>query len=66
MWGLTVRDAFFTFPAEHARGGFFKNAGHGVTQLHIDQDHRLYSCGADGSMKLRAVPHRDTVVQSVY
>ncbi|XP_043192763.1 dmX-like protein 2 isoform X3 [Amphibalanus amphitrite] len=67
VWGLTVRDAFFSFPAEHARGGFFKNAGHGVTQLHIDDEHRLYSCGADGSMKLRAVPHhRDTVVQSVY
>lgn len=53
-----------SLPGEHARGSFFKNIGQGVTQLHVDNAGRLFSCGADGSMKFRQLPDRDLVVQS--
>jgi len=38
----------------------------GVTQLHVDSAGRLFSCGADGSMKVRQLPERDCVVQAFY
>jgi hypothetical protein len=57
---------YFMFPGEHARSSFFKNIGQGVTQLHIDSMSRLFSCGADGSMKVRQLPERDAVVASLY
>ncbi|ODM97221.1 DmX-like protein 2 [Orchesella cincta] len=42
------------FPAEHSRSGFFKNIpGQGVTQLSLEGSRRLFSCGADGSVKIR-------------
>lgn len=55
-----------SFIGEHARSSFFKNIGQGVTQLHIDQSGRLFSCGADGSMKVRQLPDRDAMVHSLY
>lgn len=48
----------YTFPAEHARSSFFKHIGQGVTQLQVDSSARLFSCGADGSMKVRQLPDR--------
>ena len=56
----------YVFPGEHARSSFFKNIGQGVTQLYIDNGARLFSCGADGSMKVRHLPDNDVVVQSYY
>ena len=38
----------------------------GVTQLHVDSAGRLFSCGADGSMKVRQLPERDCVVHTLY
>lgn len=38
----------------------------GVTQLHVDSAGRLFSCGADGSMKVRQLPERDCVIQTLY
>jgi len=44
------------FHGEHSRSGFFKNIpGQGVTQLSLDNHHRLFSCGADGSVKIRVL-----------
>lgn len=44
------------FLGEHSRSGFFKNIpGQGVTQLKLDGHHRLFSCGSDGSVKIRAL-----------
>jgi WD40 repeat protein len=48
-----------TFPGEHSRSGFFKNIpGQGVTQLTMDVQRRLFSCGADGSVKIRILHDR--------
>lgn len=66
VWALTVHNALYSFPGEHARSSFFKNIGQGVTQLYVDQNARLFSCGADGSMKVRQLPEKDLVVQSIY
>ncbi|KAH0954621.1 hypothetical protein HN011_003189 [Eciton burchellii] len=66
IWGLTVHSLLYSFPGEHPRSSFFKNIGQGVTQLHVDSAGRLFSCGADGSMKVRQLPERDCVVQAFY
>lgn len=66
VWGLSVHTALYSFPGEHARSSFFKNIGQGVTQLHVDSASRLFSCGADGSMKVRQLPERDLAVQTLY
>ncbi|CAG9833364.1 unnamed protein product [Diabrotica balteata] len=61
IWGVTVPNVLLSLPAEHARSSFFKNIGQGVTQLHIDNHSRLFSCGADGSMKVRQLPERESL-----
>lgn len=66
MWGLTVHTALYSFPGEHARSSFFKHIGQGVTQLQVDANGRLFSCGADGSMKVRQLPDRESIIHSIY
>lgn len=66
VWALAVHGALYSFPGEHARSSFFKNIGQGVTQLHVDGAHRLFSCGADGSMKVRQLPDRESAVHTLY
>ncbi|XP_063708500.1 dmX-like protein 2 isoform X2 [Culicoides brevitarsis] len=66
VWGLSVHSQLYCFIGEHARSSFFKNIGQGVTQLHIDQVGRLLSCGADGSMKVRQLPDRESVIHTIY
>ncbi|XP_017781826.1 PREDICTED: dmX-like protein 2 isoform X2 [Nicrophorus vespilloides] len=62
IWGVSVPTVLLSLPAEHARSSFFKNIGQGVTQLHIDSHARLFSCGADGSMKVRQLPDRENLL----
>lgn len=57
VWGLSIHSLLHSFPGEHAKGSFFKTIGQGVTQLHTDGAGRLFSCGVDGSMKVRQLPH---------
>ncbi|BES94787.1 Dmx-like 1 [Nesidiocoris tenuis] len=59
VWGLTLHQLLYNFPGEHARSSFFKGIGQGVTQIYLDPNARLFSCGADGSMKVRQLPERD-------
>ncbi|XP_035898477.1 dmX-like protein 2 isoform X2 [Anopheles stephensi] len=66
VWGLSVHTQLYSFMGEHARSSFFKHIGQGVTQLQIDQGGRLFSCGADGSMKVRQLPDREPIVHSLY
>ncbi|KRX59275.1 DmX-like protein 2 [Trichinella nativa] len=53
----------FHFPHEHSNRSTFSlrqvgsaNQIHGVQMMYIDQQQRLYSCGADCSFKLRVLP----------
>ncbi|XP_058830024.1 dmX-like protein 2 isoform X2 [Topomyia yanbarensis] len=66
VWGLTVHTLLYSFMGEHARSSFFKHIGQGVTQLQIDSSGRLFSCGADGSMKVRQLPDRESIIHSLY
>ncbi|OTF79926.1 hypothetical protein BLA29_009173 [Euroglyphus maynei] len=50
------RTLLYSFPGEHARNTFFRNIGMGVSHLYIDTCGRLFSCGADGSLKMRHLP----------
>nr|XP_024216080.1 dmX-like protein 2 isoform X4 [Halyomorpha halys] len=56
VWSLTLHQVLYNFPGEHAKSSFFKPIGQGVTQLYLDGAARLFSCGADGSMKFRQLP----------
>jgi WD40 repeat protein len=57
VWSLTGNSRLlFFFPGEHARNTLFRNLGMGVSHLYIDANGRLFSCGADGSMKMRQLP----------
>lgn len=66
IWGVAVPNVLLSLPAEHARSSFFKNIGQGVTQLQIDSHSKLFSCGADGSMKVRQLPDRETLLNHHY
>lgn len=68
IWALpaSTNTPLFFYPGEHKHSSFFKHTGQGVTQIFIDQSGRMFSCGADGSMKVRSLPDRDAIVQSIY
>jgi hypothetical protein len=58
-----------TLAGEHAKSTLFHNvsSGVGVTQLYIADDNELFSCGADGTLRMRRLPSsRRTVVQSIW
>ncbi|XP_053611658.1 dmX-like protein 2 isoform X3 [Plodia interpunctella] len=59
VFSMSTHQLLHTFAGEHARSSFFKHIGQGVTQIHIDSGGRLFSCGADGTMKVRKLPERD-------
>nr|XP_027212864.1 dmX-like protein 1 [Penaeus vannamei] len=59
VWGLSIHNLIYNLPGEHSRSSLFKNLSQGVTQLQLDNKNRLFSCGADGSIKLRQLPERD-------
>ncbi|XP_055376112.1 dmX-like protein 2 [Condylostylus longicornis] len=64
VWNLAHNNLMYEFPAEHAKGSFFKHLGQGVSQILLDSDGRLFSCGCDGSMKVRQLPSRCSVVNA--
>ncbi|XP_055842018.1 dmX-like protein 2 isoform X1 [Episyrphus balteatus] len=66
IWSLTHHAQLYTFSGEHAKSSFFKHIGQGVSQLQLDSQGRLFSCGSDGSMKVRQLSDRDNIVQSLY
>lgn len=68
MWalGAPMSSPLFFYPGEHKHSSFFKHMGQGVTQIQVDQIGRMFSCGVDGSMKVRSLPDRDTIINSFY
>ncbi|XP_032514293.2 dmX-like protein 2 isoform X1 [Danaus plexippus] len=66
VFSLATHQLLHTFAGEHARSSFFKHIGQGVTQIHIDNANRLFSCGADGTMKVRKLPDRDAPLHHHY
>uniref|UniRef100_A0A669B502 Dmx like 1 n=1 Tax=Oreochromis niloticus TaxID=8128 RepID=A0A669B502_ORENI len=58
VWSLTTHGLLYTFPNEHARQSLFRNLGTGVMQLEVGPANHIFSCGADGTMKMRILPNR--------
>lgn len=66
IWSLNQYSLINTYAAEHAKNSFFKHIGQGVSQVHIDNYGRLFSCGSDGCMKVRQLVEKESVVHTMY
>uniref|UniRef100_A0A669BT31 Dmx like 1 n=1 Tax=Oreochromis niloticus TaxID=8128 RepID=A0A669BT31_ORENI len=64
VWSLTTHGLLYTFPNEHARQSLFRNLGTGVMQLEVGPANHIFSCGADGTMKMRILPNRFSVTNN--
>ncbi|XP_055367594.1 dmX-like protein 1 isoform X2 [Betta splendens] len=64
VWSVASQALLFTFPNEHARQSLFRNLGTGVMQLEVGPANHMFSCGADGTMKMRILPNRFSVVSN--
>ncbi|XP_040824651.1 dmX-like protein 2 isoform X12 [Ochotona curzoniae] len=56
VWRLTGHGLIHSFKNEHAKQSIFRNIGAGVMQIDIVQGSRIFSCGADGTLKTRVLP----------
>ncbi|XP_041643935.1 dmX-like protein 1 isoform X1 [Cheilinus undulatus] len=62
VWSLATQSLLYTFQNEHARQSLFRNLGTGVMQIEVGPANHIFSCGADGTMKMRILPNRFSVV----
>ncbi|XP_078252424.1 dmX-like protein 1 isoform X2 [Rhinoraja longicauda] len=58
VWSLSTLNLIHTFSNEHARQSLFRNIGTGVMQIETGPANHMFSCGADGTMKLRILLDR--------
>uniref|UniRef100_A0A6I8PMC7 Dmx like 2 n=1 Tax=Ornithorhynchus anatinus TaxID=9258 RepID=A0A6I8PMC7_ORNAN len=56
VWRLVGHGLIHSFKSEHAKQSIFRNVGAGVTQIDIGPGSRVFSCGADGTLKMRVLP----------
>uniref|UniRef100_A0A674B9K8 Dmx like 1 n=1 Tax=Salmo trutta TaxID=8032 RepID=A0A674B9K8_SALTR len=61
VWSLSTQCLLHQFPNEHARQSLFRNLGTGVMQIEVGPANHIFSCGADGTMKMRILPDRFSV-----
>lgn len=54
-----------SFKNEHAKQSIFRNLGAGVMQIDITQGNRIFSCGADGTLKTRVLPSAFNIPHSI-
>ncbi|KAM9858347.1 dmX-like protein 1 [Aulostomus maculatus] len=64
VWNLATQCLLYNFPNEHARQSLFRNLGTGVMQIEVGPANHIFSCGADGTMKMRVLPNRFSVVNN--
>uniref|UniRef100_A0A672TYN9 Dmx like 2 n=1 Tax=Strigops habroptila TaxID=2489341 RepID=A0A672TYN9_STRHB len=65
VWRLTGYNLIHSFKNEHAKQSIFRNIGAGVTQIETVQGNRIFSCGADGTLKMRVLPNAFNVPSSI-
>ncbi|XP_066499855.1 dmX-like protein 1 isoform X2 [Hoplias malabaricus] len=56
VWSMSTQSLLHTFLNEHARQSIFRNLGTGVMQVETAPGNHVFSCGADGTMKMRVLP----------
>lgn len=65
VWRLTGYSLIHSFKNEHAKQSIFRNIGAGVTQIETVQGNRIFSCGADGTLKMRVLPNAFNVPSGI-
>ncbi|XP_053150335.1 dmX-like protein 1 isoform X3 [Hemicordylus capensis] len=58
VWSLSSFSLLHTFINEHSRQSIFRNLGTGVMQIETGPANHIFSCGADGTVKMRILPDR--------
>ncbi|XP_067270720.1 dmX-like protein 1 [Pseudorasbora parva] len=56
VWSMSTQTLLHSFTNEHARQSLFRNLGTGVMQIETAPANHVFSCGADGTMKMRVLP----------
>ncbi|XP_038625852.1 dmX-like protein 1 isoform X1 [Tachyglossus aculeatus] len=65
IWSLSTFNLLHTFINEHARQSIFRNIGTGVMQIETGPANHIFSCGADGTVKMRILPDRFSPLNEV-
>ncbi|NXY76882.1 DMXL1 protein, partial [Glareola pratincola] len=65
VWSLSTFNLLHTFINEHARQSLFRNIGTGVMQIETGPANHIFSCGADGTVKMRILPERFSPLNDV-
>ncbi|XP_061451733.1 dmX-like protein 2 isoform X7 [Rhineura floridana] len=65
VWRLTGYGLIHSFKHEHAKQSIFRNLSTGVMQIEMAQGSRIFSCGADGTLKMRVLPNAFNIPSSL-
>ncbi|XP_078531680.1 dmX-like protein 1 isoform X3 [Lissotriton helveticus] len=65
IWSLSTFNLLHTFINEHARQSIFRNIGTGVMQIETGPANHIFSCGADGTVKMRILADRFSTANDV-
>ncbi|MGH0142219.1 UNVERIFIED_CONTAM: hypothetical protein FKN15_038350 [Acipenser sinensis] len=66
VWRLTGHGLIYSFTNEHAKQSIFRNIGAGVVKIETGPGNRIFTCGADGTLKMRVLPDRYNVPASIF
>ncbi|XP_034415251.1 dmX-like protein 2 isoform X2 [Cyclopterus lumpus] len=65
VWKLTGNGLMHSFSTEHTKQSIFRNIGAGVMQVETRPGNRIFTCGADGTLKMRVLPDRYNIPSSL-
>ncbi|XP_047187390.1 dmX-like protein 2 isoform X6 [Scophthalmus maximus] len=65
VWKLAGHGLMHSFSSEHAKQSIFRNIGAGVMQVETRPGNRIFTCGADGTLKMRVLPDRYNIPSSL-
>uniref|UniRef100_A0A8K9XMC7 Dmx-like 2 n=1 Tax=Oncorhynchus mykiss TaxID=8022 RepID=A0A8K9XMC7_ONCMY len=66
VWKLAGHGLMHSFSTEHAKQSIFRNIGAGVMQVETRPGNRIFTCGADGTLKMRVLPDRYNIPSSIF
>ncbi|XP_062998573.1 dmX-like protein 2 isoform X2 [Elgaria multicarinata webbii] len=65
VWRLAGYGLIHSFKHEHAKQSIFRNLSTGVMQIEMAHGNRIFSCGADGTLKMRVLPNAFEIPSSL-
>ncbi|XP_059420708.1 dmX-like protein 2 isoform X4 [Carassius carassius] len=66
VWKLAGHGLMHSFSTEHAKQSIFRNIGAGVMKIETCPGNRIFTCGADGTLKMRVLPDRYNIPPSIF